>query len=75
MYGEKGDTCKMMLMVSENDLSNYYETARTDIFTVETFDIGTVWCCNRNIKNFSNSEKNVSGAEFVEDRTKKQSRL
>uniref|UniRef100_A0A8C4ZN74 Lipoxygenase homology PLAT domains 1 n=1 Tax=Gadus morhua TaxID=8049 RepID=A0A8C4ZN74_GADMO len=42
MYGEKGDTCKMMLMVSENDLSNYYETARTDIFTVETFDIGTI---------------------------------
>ncbi|KAJ3604783.1 hypothetical protein NHX12_026835, partial [Muraenolepis orangiensis] len=42
MYGEKGDTCKTLLMVSENDLSNYYETGRTDIFTVETFDIGEI---------------------------------
>ena len=56
MYGEKGDTCKMLLMVSENDLSNYYETGRTDIFTVDTFDIGTVWGFNRNIKNCSDSE-------------------
>ncbi|CAL8344476.1 unnamed protein product [Lota lota] len=40
MYGERGDTCKILLMVSENDLSNYFETGRTDIFTIETFDIG-----------------------------------
>ncbi|KAG7272797.1 hypothetical protein CRUP_017851 [Coryphaenoides rupestris] len=42
LYGDKGDTCKMLLMVSENDLSNYFETGRTDVFTVETFDIGEI---------------------------------
>ncbi|CAL8278491.1 unnamed protein product [Merluccius merluccius] len=42
LYGEKRDTCKMLLMVSDNDLSNYYETGRTDIFNVETFDIGEI---------------------------------
>uniref|UniRef100_A0A3P9BMX6 Lipoxygenase homology PLAT domains 1 n=1 Tax=Maylandia zebra TaxID=106582 RepID=A0A3P9BMX6_9CICH len=40
LYGEKGDTSKMMLVVSANDLGNYFETGRVDIFTVETFDIG-----------------------------------
>lgn len=44
MYGEKGDTSKILLMVSENDLSNYFETGRTDVFIVETFDIGEVRC-------------------------------
>ena len=40
LYGEKGDTNKMTLAVSDNDLRNYFETGRTDIFTIETFDIG-----------------------------------
>lgn len=40
LYGEKGDTTKMILAVSDNDLSNYYETGQTDIFTVDTFDVG-----------------------------------
>lgn len=40
LYGEKGDTNKVMLAVSDNDLGNYFETGRTDIFTIETFDIG-----------------------------------
>lgn len=40
LYGEKGDTSKMILAVSDNDLRNYFETGRTDIFTIETFDIG-----------------------------------
>uniref|UniRef100_A0A3Q1F1I1 Lipoxygenase homology PLAT domains 1b n=1 Tax=Acanthochromis polyacanthus TaxID=80966 RepID=A0A3Q1F1I1_9TELE len=40
LYGEKGDTSKMMLLVSANNLGNYFETGRVDIFTVETFDIG-----------------------------------
>lgn len=44
LYGEKGDTSKMMLVVSDNDLGNYFETGRIDIFTVETFDIGQVRC-------------------------------
>lgn len=43
LYGEKGDTGKMMLVVSANDLGNYFETGRVDIFTVETFDIGQVF--------------------------------
>lgn len=42
LYGEKGDTNKMILAVSDNDLRNYFETGRTDIFTIDTFDIGKV---------------------------------
>ncbi|XP_042603774.1 lipoxygenase homology domain-containing protein 1-like [Cyprinus carpio] len=42
LYGEKGDTNKMLLVVSDNDLGNYFETAQTDIFTIETFDIGKI---------------------------------
>lgn len=42
LYGEKGDTNKMTLAVSDNDLRNYFETGRTDIFTIETSDIGKV---------------------------------
>ncbi|XP_072243054.1 lipoxygenase homology domain-containing protein 1 [Leuresthes tenuis] len=42
LYGEKGDTSKMMLVVSANNLGNYFETGRVDIFTVETFDIGQI---------------------------------
>lgn len=42
LYGEKGDTSKMMLVVSANNLGNYFETGRVDIFRVETFDIGQV---------------------------------
>ncbi|XP_056260090.1 lipoxygenase homology domain-containing protein 1-like, partial [Seriola aureovittata] len=40
LYGEKCDTNKMILAVSDNDLRNYFETGRTDIFTIDTFDIG-----------------------------------
>ena len=40
LYGEKGDTNKMILAVSDNDLRNYFETGQTDIFTIETSDIG-----------------------------------
>ncbi|CAN9504554.1 unnamed protein product [Ophioblennius macclurei] len=42
LYGEKGDTTKMILAVSDNDLRNYFETGRTDIFTIDTFDIGQI---------------------------------
>ncbi|KAG9353677.1 hypothetical protein JZ751_011799, partial [Albula glossodonta] len=42
LYGEKGDTSKMMLVVSDNDLRNYFETGRVDIFSIETFDIGRI---------------------------------
>lgn len=42
LYGEKGDTSKMMLVVSDNNLRNYFETGRVDVFTVDTFDIGQV---------------------------------
>ncbi|KAG7241182.1 hypothetical protein INR49_025925, partial [Caranx melampygus] len=31
LYGEKRDTNKMILAVSDNDLRNYFETGRTDI--------------------------------------------
>uniref|UniRef100_A0A3P8UHJ0 Lipoxygenase homology PLAT domains 1 n=1 Tax=Cynoglossus semilaevis TaxID=244447 RepID=A0A3P8UHJ0_CYNSE len=42
LYGEKGDTDKVILAVSDNDLRNYFETGRTDTFTIETFDIGKI---------------------------------
>uniref|UniRef100_A0A8C3ALE5 Lipoxygenase homology PLAT domains 1 n=1 Tax=Cyclopterus lumpus TaxID=8103 RepID=A0A8C3ALE5_CYCLU len=42
LYGEKGDTNKMILAVSDNDLRNYFETGQTDIFTIDTFDIGQI---------------------------------
>nr|XP_057926865.1 lipoxygenase homology domain-containing protein 1 isoform X2 [Doryrhamphus excisus] len=42
LYGDKGDTSKMMLVVSDNNLRNYFETGRIDIFTVETADIGQI---------------------------------
>ncbi|XP_030598877.1 lipoxygenase homology domain-containing protein 1 [Archocentrus centrarchus] len=42
LYGEKGDTSKVILAVSDNDLRNYFETGRTDIFTLETSDIGQI---------------------------------
>ncbi|XP_070780971.1 lipoxygenase homology domain-containing protein 1 [Enoplosus armatus] len=42
LYGEKGDSNKMILAVSDNDLRNYFETGRTDIFTIDTFDIGQI---------------------------------
>ncbi|XP_071394579.1 lipoxygenase homology domain-containing protein 1 [Centroberyx affinis] len=42
LYGEKGDTSKMMLVVSYNNLGNYFETGRVDVFVVDTFDIGQI---------------------------------
>ncbi|KAF7660325.1 hypothetical protein LDENG_00284760 [Lucifuga dentata] len=42
LYGEKGDTNKILLFVSDNDLRSHYETGRTDIFTMETFDLGQI---------------------------------
>ncbi|KAJ8400007.1 hypothetical protein AAFF_G00400460, partial [Aldrovandia affinis] len=42
LYGEKGDTSKMWLVVSDNDLRNYFETGRVDVFNIETFDIGRI---------------------------------
>uniref|UniRef100_A0A3P8XB79 PLAT domain-containing protein n=1 Tax=Esox lucius TaxID=8010 RepID=A0A3P8XB79_ESOLU len=42
LYGEKADTGKMMLVVSDNNLSNYFEVGRVDVFTVETLDIGQI---------------------------------
>lgn len=42
LYGERGDTSRMMLAVSDNNLRNYFETGRVDVFTVNTCDIGQV---------------------------------
>ncbi|KAL0187434.1 hypothetical protein M9458_019104, partial [Cirrhinus mrigala] len=41
-YGEKGDTSRMMLAVSDNNLRNYFEVGRVDVFTVDTADIGQI---------------------------------
>ncbi|XP_067839158.1 lipoxygenase homology domain-containing protein 1-like [Heptranchias perlo] len=40
LYGEKGDTSKQPLVVSDNDLRNYFEQGRVDVFIIETMDIG-----------------------------------
>uniref|UniRef100_A0A667Z1M9 Lipoxygenase homology PLAT domains 1 n=1 Tax=Myripristis murdjan TaxID=586833 RepID=A0A667Z1M9_9TELE len=42
LYGEKGDTNKILLVVSDNNLRSYFETGRIDIFTIETFDVGQI---------------------------------
>ena len=50
LYGEKADTSKETLLVSDNDLGNYFERGRVDEFTIDTMDIGKVrinrrWHC------------------------------
>ncbi|TSK72011.1 Lipoxygenase homology domain-containing protein 1 [Bagarius yarrelli] len=42
LYGEKGDTNKILLVASDTTHNNYFETAQTDIFTVETKDLGKI---------------------------------
>ncbi|KAI5096357.1 lipoxygenase-like domain-containing protein 1, partial [Silurus meridionalis] len=42
LYGEKGDTNKILLVTSDTCHNNYFETGQTDIFTVETADLGTI---------------------------------
>ncbi|XP_058024091.1 lipoxygenase homology domain-containing protein 1 [Ahaetulla prasina] len=42
LYGEKADTKKELLLVSDNDLGNYFERSRIDIFTLDTMDIGKI---------------------------------
>lgn len=42
LYGEKGDTNKILLVASDTSHNNYFETGQTDIFTVETIDLGKV---------------------------------
>ncbi|XP_011477254.1 lipoxygenase homology domain-containing protein 1-like [Oryzias latipes] len=56
LYGEKGDSSKTMLVVSSNDLGNYFESGRVDIFTVETYDIGQI---NRLIIGHTNNGMNA----------------
>lgn len=58
LYGEKGDTDKVILAVSDNDLRNYFETGRTDTFTIETFDIGKASPPDENaLENMVNSSR------------------
>ncbi|XP_043570379.1 lipoxygenase homology domain-containing protein 1-like [Chiloscyllium plagiosum] len=40
LYGEKGDTSKHSLAISDNDLGNYFEQGRVDVFIIDTMDIG-----------------------------------
>uniref|UniRef100_A0A8D0GZA6 Lipoxygenase homology PLAT domains 1 n=1 Tax=Sphenodon punctatus TaxID=8508 RepID=A0A8D0GZA6_SPHPU len=42
LYGERADTSKETLLVSDNDLGNYFERGRIDIFTLDTMDIGKI---------------------------------
>jgi len=50
LYGEKADSSKETLLVSDNDLGNYFERGRVDEFTLDMMDIGKVrisytWLC------------------------------
>nr|XP_045000184.1 lipoxygenase homology domain-containing protein 1 isoform X1 [Jaculus jaculus] len=42
LYGEKSDTIKQILLVSDNNLKDYFERGRVDEFTLETLNIGTI---------------------------------
>ncbi|XP_057644881.1 lipoxygenase homology domain-containing protein 1 isoform X2 [Chionomys nivalis] len=42
LYGEKSDTIKQVLLVSDNNLKDYFERGRVDEFTLETLNIGTI---------------------------------
>ncbi|KAE8636810.1 hypothetical protein XENTR_v10003144 [Xenopus tropicalis] len=42
LYGEKGDTNKQFLLVSDNDLADNFERGRVDNFTINTIDIGKI---------------------------------
>ncbi|XP_071988971.1 lipoxygenase homology domain-containing protein 1 isoform X1 [Engystomops pustulosus] len=42
LYGEKGDTNKQFLLVSDNDLADNFERGRVDSFTINTIDIGKI---------------------------------
>lgn len=42
LYGEKADSSKEPLLVSDNDLGNYFERGRVDEFTLDMMDIGKV---------------------------------
>ncbi|XP_062984875.1 lipoxygenase homology domain-containing protein 1 [Elgaria multicarinata webbii] len=42
LYGEKADTKKEVLLVSDNDLDDNFERGRIDIFTLDTMDIGKI---------------------------------
>ncbi|XP_037020906.2 lipoxygenase homology domain-containing protein 1 isoform X1 [Artibeus jamaicensis] len=42
LYGDKYDTMKQDLLVSDNNLKNYFERGRVDEFTLETLNIGTI---------------------------------
>ncbi|XP_078530890.1 lipoxygenase homology domain-containing protein 1 isoform X2 [Lissotriton helveticus] len=42
LYGEKGDTNKQFLLVSDNDLGDNFERGRVDEYTVDTLDIGKI---------------------------------
>ncbi|KAM8782294.1 lipoxygenase homology domain-containing protein 1 isoform 1-T1 [Rhynchonycteris naso] len=42
LYGEKSDTIKQFLLVSDNNLKDYFERSRVDEFTLETLNIGNI---------------------------------
>uniref|UniRef100_A0A8C9PC10 Lipoxygenase homology domains 1 n=1 Tax=Spermophilus dauricus TaxID=99837 RepID=A0A8C9PC10_SPEDA len=42
LYGDKADTIKQVLLVSDNNLKDYFERGRVDEFTLETLNIGTI---------------------------------
>lgn len=55
LYGEKGDTNKILLVASDTCHTNYFESAQTDIFTVETVDLGKVNCYTHIFTGYDNT--------------------
>ncbi|XP_028335744.1 lipoxygenase homology domain-containing protein 1 [Physeter macrocephalus] len=57
LYGDKSDTIKQVLLVSDNNLKDYFERGQVDEFTLETLNIGPI---NRLVIGHDNTGMNAS---------------
>ncbi|XP_007465679.1 PREDICTED: lipoxygenase homology domain-containing protein 1 isoform X2 [Lipotes vexillifer] len=57
LYGDKSDTIKQGLLVSDNNLKDYFERGQVDEFTLETLNIGPI---NRLVIGHDNTGMNAS---------------
>ncbi|TKC40963.1 hypothetical protein EI555_011224, partial [Monodon monoceros] len=57
LYGDKSDTIKQDLLVSDNNLKDYFERGQVDEFTLETLNIGPI---NRLVIGHDNTGMNAS---------------
>lgn len=65
LYGDKSDTIKQVLLVSDNNLKDYFERGRVDEFTLETLNIGTVSVLLKLAWSVKGRPGNISQAQLV----------